>query len=242
MDSTPQTKTFIGAIAVAAIGCVSYAGFLNPTLHVYYSCALLALAAATSKMKVKLPGTNGNMSVNLPFLLIAAISVSCLETLTIAAVCALVQCWPKRESKLKPRQLVFNVCMMVAASSTASLVFQATELRPTGRISAVGGLILATMALFLGQTAPVATVIGLSEGGRIGQIWWKVAQLSFPYYVVSAGVTSMVQSIHHYMGWGLALGVFPVMFAIHRSYRLYFAGGGSVPQGALLANRAAAGA
>lgn len=242
MDSTRQTKTFIGAIALAAIGSAGYAGFLHPTLHLYYSCGLLVLAAATSKMKVKLPGINSNMSVNLPFLLTAAISVSCLETITITAVCTLVQCWPKRESKFEPQQLIFNVCMMVAASSTASLVFQATKLRPTGWISAVGGLILATMALFLGQTTPVATVIGLSEGGRIGQIWWKMAQLSFPYYVVSAGVTSMVQSIHHYMGWGLALGLFPVMHAIHRSYRLYFAGGGSVPQGNLLANKAAAGA
>ena len=49
-----------------------------------------------------------------------------------------------------------------------------------------------------------------------------LAHLSFPYYVVSAGITSMVQSVSSHMGWGLALAVFPVMYVIHRSYRLYF--------------------
>ena len=242
MDNERRTKTFIVAIAFAAMGSVGYAGFLNPTLHLYQSCALLALVAATSKMKVKLPGIDGNMSVNLPFLLTAAVSLSSLETITITAVGTLVQCWPKRDSKFKPRQLVFNVSMMVVASSLASLVFQVTKLQPTGWISGVGGLTLATLALFLGQTGPVATVIGLSAGGRIGQVWWKLAQLSFPYYVVSAGVTSMEQNMHHYMGWGLALGLFPAMYAIHRSYRLYFASGAGVPQVTPWANKAVAGA
>jgi len=50
----------------------------------------------------------------------------------------------------------------------------------------------------------------------------NLAQLSFPYYVVSAGVTSMVQAMTPHLGWGLALAVFPVMYFIHRSYRLYF--------------------
>jgi hypothetical protein len=78
--------------------------------------------------------------------------------------------------------------------------------------------------LFLGQTAPVAAIVAVSEGKAAGQIWWSLAHLSFPYYVVSAGVTTMVQAVSSHMGWGLALAVFPVMFAIHRSYKLYFGG------------------
>jgi hypothetical protein len=35
-------------------------------------------------------------------------------------------------------------------------------------------------------------------------------------------VTTMVQAVSSHMGWGLALAVFPVMYGIHRSYRLYF--------------------
>ena len=84
------------------------------------------------------------------------------------------------------------------------------------------GLALATATLFLGQTAPVAAIVAVSEGKAAGQIWWSLAHLSFPYYVVSAGVTTMVQAVSSHLGWGLALAVFPVMYGIHRSYRTYF--------------------
>jgi hypothetical protein len=81
---------------------------------------------------------------------------------------------------------------------------------------------LATITLFLGQTVPVAGIVALSEAKSIRHVWLSLAQLSFPYYVVGAGVTSMVQAMTSHLGWGLALAVFPVMYAIHRSYRLYF--------------------
>ena len=241
MNSTRQTQTFIGATVLAAAASAIYAGFAFHELHLAYGFGLLVLAAATSRMKAKLPGIDGNMSVNLPFLLTAAVSLSSLETATIAAVCTLVQCWPKREAKFKPQQLLFNISMMVLASSMANLVFHSVWWHTTGWTSAVGGLILTTATLFLGQTAPVATVIGLSEGKSIGQTWWSLAQLSFPYYVVSAGITSLMQSVSHHIGWGVALAVFPVMYGIHRSYRLYFAGTARAPEAPQLTRAASAG-
>jgi len=76
--------------------------------------------------------------------------------------------------------------------------------------------------LFLGQTVPVARIVALTEGKTSRKLWRELAQLSFPYYVLSAGVTSMVQASGSHVGWGLTLAVFPVMFGIHRSYRMYF--------------------
>ena len=32
----------------------------------------------------------------------------------------------------------------------------------------------------------------------------------------------MVQTVSNRMGWELALGVFPMMYGVHRSYRMYF--------------------
>jgi hypothetical protein len=54
------------------------------------------------------------------------------------------------------------------------------------------------------------------------RIWLSIAQLSFPYFVASAGMTSIVNAVSHHLGWQLALAVFPVMYGIHRSYRVYF--------------------
>jgi hypothetical protein len=206
---------------LAAAITAGYATLVSHALHIYFALAVLALAAGTSRMKVKLPGINGNMSVNLPFLLTAVVNLSAAEAVVVTFVATVVQCWPRKDAKVNPQQLVFNLSMMAFASCLASLIFHTNRPGMQSNTSALG-LALATATLFLGQTAPVAAIVAVSEGKAAGQIWWSLAHLSFPYYVVSAGVTSMVQSVSSHMGWGLALGVFPIMYGIHRSYRLYF--------------------
>lgn len=222
METTRRTKNFIGAMMLAAVSAAGYAGFVNHTLHTWFALAVLALAAATSRLKVKLPGINGNMSVNLPFLLTAIVNLSAAEAVVITCVSTAVQCWPKKNAKFNPLQMAFNLSMMTFASSAASLMFHATWLGRMDWYSSTLGLALAAATLFLGQTAPVAGIVAVSEEKSAGSVWWNLAHLSFPYYVVSAGVTSMVQAMSSHLGWGLALAVFPVMYGIHRSYRLYF--------------------
>jgi hypothetical protein len=222
MNNTRQIKTFIGAMIAAAVITAGYAGLMSHALHTYFALAVLVLAAMTSRMKVKLPGINGNMSVNLPFLLTAVVSLSAAEAVVVTCVSTAVQCWPRKTAKFNPQQMAFNFSMMAFASCLASLMFHAEWLRGTHLSSSTLGLVLATATLFLGQTAPVAAIVAVTEGKAAGQIWWSLAHLSFPYYVVSAGVTTMVQAVSSHMGWGLALAVFPVMYGIHRSYRLYF--------------------
>jgi hypothetical protein len=121
-------------------------------------------------------------------------------------------------------------------------VFHAGWLNQTNWNSAPLALVLATLALFLGQTAPVAGIVAASEGRSALQIWQSIALLSFPYYVVSAGITSMVQAVSSHLGWELALAVFPVMYVIHRSYKLYFSGMAESMRTEVLVKAAGAGA
>jgi hypothetical protein len=241
MNNTRRIKMFIGAMMLAAVSAAGYAGFASHALHMYFAVAVLVLAAVTSRMRVKLPGINGNMSVNLPFLLTAVVNLSAAEAVVVTCVSTVVQCWPRKDAKFNPQQIVFNVSMMAFASCLASLIFHAHWSRGMEWSSSTLGLVLATATLFLGQTAPVATIVAISEGKAAGQIWWSLAHLSFPYYVVSAGVTSMVQAIGSHLGWGLALAAFPVMYGIHRSYKLYFAKIAETPRPELLTRAARAG-
>jgi hypothetical protein len=220
MNNTRRTRTFIGAMMLASAITAGYATFVSHALHTHFALAVLVLAAVTSRMKVKLPGINGNMSVNLPFLLTAVVSLSAAEAVVIACISTAVQCWPRKNARFNPQQMAFNLSMMAFASCVASLMFHAHP--GVQWSSSTLGLVLATATLFLGQTAPVAAIVAVSEGKAAGQIWWSLAHLSFPYYIVSAGVTTMVQAISSHIGWGLALAVFPVMYGIHRSYRTYF--------------------
>lgn len=222
MNNTRRTQTFIGAMMVIGLSVAGYASATSHTGHGYFAVAVLAVAAATSRMKVKLPGVNGNMSVNLPFLLTAVVNLSAAEAAVITCISTAVQCWPRKNTKFNPQQMTFNLSMMVFAISAASLVFHAVSQSPMLWHSTTLGLVLATVSVFLAQTTPVAAIVAVSESKSAWQVWSSIAQLSFPYYVVGAGVTSMVEAMTMHLGWGLALAVFPVMFVIYRSYQLYF--------------------
>ncbi|HTA50601.1 MAG TPA: hypothetical protein VK930_14215 [Verrucomicrobiae bacterium] len=243
MQRNPRlTKAFIGGMALAAVAGTVYAGLARHAVHPAYALAILTLAAATSKMKIKLPGIDGTMSVNLPFLLMAVVNLSALEAVSIACVSTVVQCWPKSGSKFRPEQMLFNVSMMAFAASMASLIWNAGWLGRSAWASEPLMLASATATFFVGQTAPVAGIIKLAEGTAMRRVWLSIVQLSFPYYVLSAGMTSMVNTISHHLGWKAALVVFPVMYGIHRSYRLYFRHSEETPRTVQLARAARAGA
>jgi hypothetical protein len=232
---------FIAAMMLAAVSVALYAGSVSHTLHSYFVLAVLALAAATSRMKVKLPGINGNMSVNLPFLLTAIVNLSAAEAVVVTSVSTVVQSWPGKKAKLNPQQMAFNVSMMAFASCLASLLFHAEWALRVPWSPTTVGLALAAAILFLGQTALVAAIIALSEGKAAVTTWWSLAHFSFPYYVLSAGVTAMVQTVSAHLGWQLALAVFPLMYGIHRSYRLYFGKAAEAAPAAVLVRAAGAG-
>src|ERR1700751_6343752 len=147
MNNTRQIKTFIGAMMAAAVITAGYAELVSHPLHTCFALAVLALAAVTSRMKVKLPGINGNMSVNLPFLLTAAVNLSAVEAAVITCIATTVQCWPRKDAKFNPQHMAFNLSMMVFATSAASLVFNAAAQSQTLWHSSTLGLALATVAL-----------------------------------------------------------------------------------------------
>ncbi|MGA8620385.1 MAG: hypothetical protein WB660_17910 [Candidatus Sulfotelmatobacter sp.] len=239
--NTRLTQTFIGVMVLAATASTACASLRSHTLHTSYALAVLALAGVTSRMKIKLPGINGNMSVNLPFLLMAVVSLSALEAIVIACLSAVVQCWPRTKANFKSQQMLFNVSMMAFASSMANLIWNAGWLGKGAWASEPLMLASATTAFFLGQTAPVAGIIKLAEGAAMRRVWMGIVQLSFPYYVLSAGMTSMVNLVKLHFGWQAALVLFPVMYGIHCSYRLYFGSEAEALSAPMLARKASAG-
>jgi len=239
--NTRLTQTFIGAMVLAATVSAIYAGSRSHIQHSFYALALLGLAAATSRMKVKLPGIEGNMSVNLPFLLLAVISLSAVEAVLIACLSTAVQCLPKSGGKLKPDQMVFNISMMAFAASVATVIWNSEWLLNASWTSRAVTLSATTAAFFLGQTVPVAGIIALTQNTAMRRVWTSIVQMSFPYYVVSVGVTSMLTLVSHQFGWQTALVPFPVMYGIHRSYRVYFGGAAEAVPTAPMSKAASAG-
>jgi hypothetical protein len=223
MRSTPQSaKVFVGLVAAVALVLMGF-GLLRweSADLVRFACFVL-LSAAASRMKLSLPGLNGNMSMNVPFMLLAALELSLAESLVVAFVSIAVQCVPKNGKSMSALQVVFNIALIVNAIGAAHFVVQRAAL--LGTLPAKS-LVLAASALafFFFNTIPVAVILGFAEKANVVKTWRDIFLLTFPYFVLSAGVVSMAATAVHFVGWQIPLALFPVMALTYASFKRYFA-------------------
>jgi hypothetical protein len=220
MKSPRLAAIFITAVAASGLVTLAYNLSQIRLLDVPLFLTLVLISAAASRMKVKLPGITGNMSVNFPFLLLAIVELSLPEAALIAFVSTTVQSLPRDGKPLKMTQVLFNACTVMIASTLAYIVFHglAWSKIAGGTLSAI----LAAGTFCLVNTMPVATVIALTEGVRPLRTWLDILHLSFPYYVTGTSIGSVLTMRFGCANWILPLAVLPVMILIHRSYRTFF--------------------
>ncbi len=220
MNKIPRSaQVFISLVALSGLATLGYGMMHWQSADHLRLLSFLVVAVLASRLKVSLPGVNGNMSVNLPFILLGVIELSLPESLLIACASTLIQCVPKPGKSFNPVQMMFNVCAMANTVTATYLVFH----HPSSALAAHALMIvLATAVYLLANTAPVATIVALTEDRNVARVWYEVFEMSFPYFVVGAGIASIVTTVGHYVGWQAPLFVLPVMFFTYRSYKLYF--------------------
>jgi len=214
------TKIFIAAVVMTGIAML-----VNGLHHWKYSrpvelLGLLGMAVIASRLKVKLPGINGTMSVNVPYLLIIAVRLGAGEALAIAALAGLVQSISALKKRETFVQALFSSAAITNSVAAAILAFNAASshgwLGPLA-VTAAGA------AFFMANTLQIALVLWLAEGKNPVEAWRGMAQLSVPYYVLSAEIAAVVCMAVQFAVWGEALALLPIMYSIHASYKLYFA-------------------
>jgi len=186
----------------------------HPNYGRFTGMFLVTLFAA--RLKVSLPRLTGSMAVNLPFILLALTELSLAEALLITGASTLVQCLWSENKQQKPIKLMFNVGVTLMAAQAAWFTLQAAA--PNTGL----GLALGALAYLLVNTIPVAAVIALTESGRLFGTWKQILQLTFPYFVLAAGVAGLAKLATHAFAWYIPLLILPLMFLVQRSFTLYF--------------------
>jgi len=223
MTSRPKVaQLFIGLMTLGGLLSLSHGLLQIQPQHHFRFLTLLVIALVASRLKLKLPGLNGSMSVNLPFILISVGELSLFEALMIALASTAAQCVPKDGGRPQAVKTLFNMSTTAVAVGLGGMIFQGRMPLPTAWVSGSLLLVLAGATFFLVQTLPVATIIALTEGGTMPRIWSSIVHLSFPYYVLSVGVASIVSTASQHWGWQIPLLVMAVMYGVYRSYRVYF--------------------
>src|SRR5271168_1239707 len=218
-----KAKVMIGMVAVAslcalslgaAFGIVRWQAQAWPQLLL-----LLAAAALSSRFKVKLPGMTTSMSGNLPVILLAVTQLGLFASLLVAVTAAVAQSY-SGGNKTKPIQFVFNACTLLNAAGLAYLAYHSQFLGAHASAHTLS-LVLAAATYFLANTAPVASIIGLTEGGNPFALWHKVFLWSFPNYVIGAGLTAIVSTFSTISGLTAMTTLMAVLFAVYQSYKMY---------------------
>lgn len=216
-----SSKLFIALVVLAGLGAM--VGGLRhwDSRDLVRFLAFLLISSLASRLKVSLPGVTGNMSVNLPFLLIAAAELSLGEAVVIAAVSTFVQCLPSGGRRMRPEQVLFNLStVVIAVAASAFTLLRAAAMANVTEKSLL--IVLAGAAYLVANTVPVAGVISLTESKNVAKIWYDIFALTFPYFGLAAAIAAITVAATHYIGWQTPLLIAPVMVLTYGSFRRLF--------------------
>jgi len=222
MPKSLSARIFVALVIISGFLLMGDAVLNAPSLPSVRFIALLVLAVLAARLRVKLPGLTGVMSVNLPFILLAAALTGTAEALTVGFVSTFAQCLPRERRKLNIMQITFNCCAITLAVGAARWIFISPEVTSVVASPALR-LAVAAAGYFLANTVAVALVISLTEAVSVVRTWAEMFQLSFPYLVASAGVAGLALMVGQEIGWQVPLALLPIMLGIFHSYRRYFA-------------------
>ena len=206
------------ALAAAAFLLVGFAHWQTGD-RVRFACYLIA-ALLASPLKVGLPGIEATLSVNFLFTLLGILELSLPETLVIAVASTLAQFYWRPAGRLTAVQLVFNLSQVTVSSALAFCTYRVVAdqfLHAPGPLA----LLAAAIVHFLGNTTALSVIIGLTEQKSIIKIWEDTHLWLLPYYMVGAAIAGLIHFLNAHIGWQSSLLVFPPIYLMYRSYRLY---------------------
>jgi MASE9 protein len=221
MPKSFSARMFVALIVISGLLLLGDAVLNAKQVPTAKFLAFLLVACVAARLRIKLPGVTGTMSVNLPFILVAAAQMNTAEALAIGFISTFFQCLGKGK-KFNLVQTAFNCSTITLAVAVTRLIYAAPSVA-----SAVSSpslrLAIAAAGYALANTVPVAIVIGLTEAAGMLRTWLEMLQLSFPYLVASAGIAGLTLTIAQEVGWQVPLAVLPIMAGIFLSYKRYFA-------------------
>jgi MASE9 protein len=221
MPKSFSARMFVALIVISGLLVLGDAAINAKSMPTARFALFLLVACVAARLRIKLPGVTGTMSVNLPFILVAAAEMNTAEALAVGFISTFFQCLAKGK-KFNLAQVVFNCSTITLAVAATRLIYAAPSAASLVSSPSLR-LAMAAAGYALVNTIPVAIVIGLTEAVSILRTWLEMLQLSFPYLVASAGIAGLTLTVTQEIGWQVPLAVLPIMVGIFQSYRRYFA-------------------
>src|SRR5947207_6864537 len=219
-------RVYVTAVCVAG---VLVAAFNAPHSlnHPGLFLALLVCSSVASALKVSLPlATSGStMSISYAVDFASLLLLGANETMFVAAMSAWSQCTFRVPSKSPVYRTLFSMASLVLTVKFAGLVYSwfggSTPDSPLLLSNVAKPLVGAATAYFLGNTALIATAIGLSIKQRILKVWNDNFLWSAPSYFVGALAAAAAAWVIQRGGYWTALLTSMPVYLLYRTYKVY---------------------
>ncbi|SRR5213593_1629383 len=172
----------LAAITVAALSVIS-----QQQWSLGRSALFLVLAVATARNKVELGGTSSVSLLTSAVLL--AVMLDGPGAAVLVAICGALAQTIKPYGKLVIHQALFNCSMITFTVAGTSVVYHFIARRQDFS-AALLAILVASMIYFLGNSAFVATIVGLSENISIIRVWRDHFANTAPSFLI-AGMLSL---------------------------------------------------
>ena len=215
-----RARPFVFFVCAAGTLCL-LAGVLPwHSSHSLLFLSYLLLTIVASLLKSVLPGSDGTVSVVFVFFLVGICNMTLSETMVLAAVATVVQCFWHARNRLSFIHFAFNLAQL-ALAITASYWTYIVLFSRVFHSKAPLPLLVAAIVFFLFNSIPVATVVALAESISIIEKWDKSYSWTFPYYLIGAAIAGLIQFVNRLAGWEWSFLVLPAVYVIYRSYCMH---------------------
>jgi putative nucleotidyltransferase with HDIG domain len=217
-----RAKAFVSLVCATgtvclAVGMVPWHSSGERLLFASY----FALTTIASALNAELPGIKrdlkGTVSVNFVFFLLGVCTMTLSETLSLALVATLVQCfW--RKKPLHFVHFAFNLSQVSVAITASYWTYNLLLSRLLHGHSPLA-LLVAAVIFFLLNSMQLATIVALTDGTSIPKKWLSYSW-TFPYYLMGGVIAAIVQIANRFAGWEMSILVLPGVYAVYRAFRM----------------------
>ena len=180
----------------------------------------LIAAIVASRLKIKLPGVLGTLSMNYLFIVVGLLELQLESAVLIGVLSVIAQILICARSKPTWEQVVFSTAGITVPIIGANWVLGRhfiTDVDPTRCLA----LVSASMVYFLLNTWMVAIIIGLTTSKSPFHIWRENFIWTSPQYLVGGALAGGFHLINQYVPWQGILLSGPPLYLVYRSYNLY---------------------
>jgi diguanylate cyclase (GGDEF)-like protein/putative nucleotidyltransferase with HDIG domain len=211
-------RVYILAVMAVALAVAGYSASGWRTVHMGQFFLYLVCGILCSNLKVGLPGITGTLSVNYLFILAAITELTLAQTVVIGCVTGVAQLVLKARKRPRSVQVLFAFGSQTICPAAAYLLYHAGWMPDAMAFRLLG----ASAAYFVANTASVAAIIALSEGKPFKSLWYDSFFWTAPHYLVGGAAAGLFHYWNQFAGWETAVMIFPIVYLVYRSYRLYF--------------------